>query len=97
MKALQKRDKLKSFIVPKITDPSKFLDNKGNLSIYTGGNIHGLYCYLEMIVDPPTLTTSGQGSHHFGPSYSTNNDKETIQPVIACLCFQQKLICECCK
>ena len=37
-----------------MTDPNTFLDKKGNLSIYTGGNIHGLYCYLKMIVDPPT-------------------------------------------
>ena len=46
MKALSKTNKLKAFIEPKMTDLIKFLDNKGKSSVYTGGNIHGLYRYL---------------------------------------------------
>ena len=61
---------------------TKFLDNNVKLAVYTGVNIHGLYCYLEIIGAPTTLTTSGHRSHHFGPSYYTNNDTETLQPVI---------------
>ena len=40
------------------------LDNNGKSTVYTGGNIHGIYCYLEMIGTPTTLTTSGQQSHN---------------------------------
>ena len=57
--------------------------NNRKLSIYTGRNIHGLYCYLEIIGYPPNLTNSGLRSYPFGTSSSTNNDTGTIQPVIA--------------
>ena len=50
-----------------------------------------------MIGDQTTLTTSGQRYHHFRPSYSRNNDAETLQPVIADLCMGQKIICELCE
>ena len=43
-----------------------------------------------------TLTTPGQRSHHFVPSYCSNNDAATLQPVIAALRMRQKMICECC-
>ena len=43
MKALSKRNKLKSFIAPNITDLITLLDNNGKPDIYTGGNIHGIY------------------------------------------------------
>ena len=36
-----------------------------------------------MIGAPTTLTTSGQHSHYFGPSSSSNNDAATLHPVIA--------------
>ena len=49
-----------------------------------------------MIGDPKTLTTSGQRSHHFGPSSPRNNDAATLQPFIAAICMRQKSICECC-
>ena len=49
-----------------------------------------------MIGDPTTLNTSGQHSHHFGPSYSTNNDTAYLQPVIAPLRMKYKSIFECC-
>ena len=78
MKVLTKSDKLKSFIAPNITDLIRFLDNTRKSAIYTGGNIHGIYCYLEMIGSPATLTTSSQSSHHFGPSYYINNDTASI-------------------
>ena len=63
-------------------------------TVYTGVNINGLCCYLEMIGDPNTLTTSGQRSCHFGPSSSINNDIETLLTVISYLCMIQKIICE---
>ena len=73
-----------------------FLYNNGKYDFYTGGNIHELYSYIETIEAPTTLTTSGQNSHHFGPSSSTNNNTSTIQPVIAALHMRQKIICEFC-
>ena len=96
MKALTKSEKLKAFIAPKMTDLITFLDNNGKYAVYTGGDIHGIYRYLEMIGSPTTLTTSGQRFHNFGHSYSSNNDAATLQPVIAALRMRQKSICECC-
>ena len=96
MKALSKRKKIIYFIAPKMTDLITFLDNNGKYSIYTGGYIIGIYCYLEMIGYPTILTTSGQCSHHFSPSSSSNNDASTLHPVIASLRMRQKIICECC-
>ena len=60
-----------------------FLDNNRKYAIYKGENIHGLYCYLEMIGSPNIFTNSGQRSHNFGTSSSTNNDTETLHPVIS--------------
>ena len=76
--ALSNSDKPKVFTAPKMTYLITFLENNGKLDVYTGGNVHGLYCYLEMIGAPTTFTTSGQRSHHFGTSYSTNNDAENL-------------------
>ena len=86
MKAFSKSDKLRAFIVPKMTDIITLLDNNGKYAVYTGGYINGIYRYLEMIGSPTTLTTSGQSSHHFIPSSSINNDTASIQPFIASLC-----------
>ena len=72
------------------------LDNNGNVSVYTGGDIHGIYHYLEMIGYPKTFTTSGQSSHHFSPSSSINNYTSYIQPFIEALHTRQNIICECC-
>ena len=69
-----------------MTDLTTLLDNSGKLAVYTGGNIHGLYRYPEMIGPPTTLNTSGQRSNYFGTSYSTNSDTENLHPVIADLC-----------
>ena len=96
MQSFPKRDKIKAFIAPMITYLITFLDNNGKLSVYTGVNIHGIYLYLEIIWSPTKLTTSGQRSHHFGPSYSTNIDTATLQSVISDFCVLQKIICECC-
>ena len=71
-----------------------FLDNNGKYAVYTGVNIHGLYCYLEIIGAPTTLTTSSQCSHNFGTSPSINNDTETLQPVIVALGMRHESICE---
>ena len=54
------------------------LDNNGKSAVYIGGNMHGLYPYIEMIIDFTTLTTSDQQFHHFGPSYSINNDTQSL-------------------
>ena len=65
-KYLSKRNKLKEFIEPKMINLTTLLDNNRNLDVYKGGNIHGLYRYLENIEYPTTLTTSGQRFHQFG-------------------------------
>ena len=78
MKALTKSEKLKAFIAPKMTDLITFLDKNGKSAVYDGGDIHGIYSYLEIIGAPTTLTTSGQHYHHFGHSYSSNNDAATL-------------------
>ena len=80
---LSNSDKLKAFIAPKMTDLITFLDKNGKYAVYTGGNINGIYRYLEIIGYPTTLTTSGKRSHHFGTSYAINNDTSTLQTVIA--------------
>ena len=54
------------------------LENNGNSTVYTGGEIHGIYRYLEMIGAPTTLTTSGQRYHNFSTSYFINNDTESL-------------------
>ena len=49
-----------------------------------------------MIGAPTTLTTSSQCSHHFGTSYSINNDTAYLHPFVAALHMIQKNICEWC-
>ena len=73
-----------------------FLEKNVKSSVYTGGNIHVLYLYLEMFVSTTTLTTLDQRSHIFGPSYSINNDTEYLQPVIAYFHMRQNSIYELC-
>ena len=97
MKALSKSDKIKSLIAPKMKDIITFLDNNKKLAVYTGVNIHGIYRYLETLGSPNKLTPSGQSSHQFGTSYSTNNDTATLQTVIADFCIRNKSICEFCE
>ena len=92
MKALTKSEKLGSFIAPKMTSLITFLDNNGKSAVYTGGDIHGIYRYLEIIVSPTTLTTSGQRYHNFCPSSSINNDITSLEPFIAALTMIQKSI-----
>ena len=67
MKELSKSDKIRAFTAPKMKNLIKFLDNNVKSDVYTGGDIGGIYHYLDMIVDPTTLTTSGQSSHYFSP------------------------------
>ena len=76
-----------------MTDLITFIDKHGKSDVYDGGDIHGIYRYLETIVAPTKLTTSGHRSHHFDPSSSRNNDATTIQPVIVALRMRQKRIC----
>ena len=96
MKTFSNSDKLISFIAPNMTDLITFLDNKVKYSAYTGGDIHGINCYLEIIGSPTKLDISGQSYHPLNPSSSIKNDAATIQPVIAAICTRQKSICECC-
>ena len=96
MKALSNSDKLRSFIAPKMTDLITFLDNNGKSDVYTGGEIHGIYYYLDIIGDPTKLTTSGQRYRHFIPSSSINNDTAYLHTVIVALCTRQKSICGLC-
>ena len=70
-----------------MTDLITFPDNNRKSDVYKGGNIHGLYCYIEMIGAPTASTTLCQNSHHFGPSSKPNNYTATLQPVIAALFF----------
>ena len=96
MKALKKSEKIKAFIAPKMKDPITFLEKNRKSAVYEGGDIHGIYRYIEMIGAPTTLITSGNCSHHFGPSSSSNNDATNLHPVIAALHMRQKRICKCC-
>ena len=96
MKALSKSEKLRTFIAPKMTYLITFLENNRKSDFHTGGYIHGIYRYLVIIGSPTTLTTSGQSSHHFVPTYSRKNDAATIHTVIVALRMRQKSICECC-
>ena len=88
MKALSKSNKLKSFVAPKMTDLTTYLDNNEIFLFIQGGSIHGLYPYIEMIVDPTAWTTSVWCSRHFGTSFSINTDAATLQPIIAALCMR---------
>ena len=44
-KTLQKSDKLKVLISPKMIYLITYLDNNRKLAVYTGGNIHVTNCY----------------------------------------------------
>ena len=72
-KEFSKSNKLKAFIALNMTYLITFLENNRKPAVYTRGNIHGIYRYLETIGATKPLITSGHSSHHFGPSYSTNN------------------------
>ena len=92
IKELSNSEKLKALITPKMTDLITFLENNIKYSVYTGGNIHGLYRYLNMIVATTILTNLGQRYHHFGPSSSINNDTAALQTFISALRMIQKII-----
>ena len=93
MKSLAKCDKLKEFLVPKMTDLIILRCNNGQLDIYTEGNIHGLYCYLEIIRSPTYLNSSVNSSNHVGNSFFTNNGTATLHIVISALHIIKKGIC----
>ena len=95
MKALSNSDKLRAFIAPNMIYLITFRENNVKYAVYTGGDIHDIYRYLEMIGAPKKLTTSGQRSNHLSPSSYINNNAETIHPVIKYLRSRQKIICEC--
>ena len=63
-------------------DNITFLDNNGKSYFSTGGNIHGIYSYLDIIGASTTLTTSVHYAHNFGTLSSINNDTESIHPVV---------------
>ena len=62
IKALTKSEKLRAFISPKMTYLITFPHNNGKSAVHTGGDIPGIFRYLEMIGAPTTLTNPG---HHF--------------------------------
>ena len=80
-----------------MTDLITFLENNGKPDVYTGGNFHVMYRYLEIIGSPTTLNTSGQRSHNFGPSDYINNYTASLQKFIESLHMRQKSIWECCR
>ena len=73
-----------------------FLDNNGKLDIYTGGGIHGLYHYLEIIGSTSNLTSSDHIYSYFGTTSSTNNDIANLRPVVSDLHVWQNIVCELC-
>ena len=93
MKLLLKSNKLKEFIATKMNDLITFFDKNGEYSVYTWGNINGIYSYLEMIVSTTTFTTSVQHSHHFGPSSYINNNTAYLHPFLEDIRMTQKSSC----
>ena len=67
MKALTKSEKLRAFIASRMKDFINSPEKNGKHAVYTRGDIHGIYRYLDMIGSPTTLTTSGHFLHNFGP------------------------------
>ena len=65
MKALVKCEKIRYYIAPKMADLITFPDDNGKSAVYTGGDIHGIYRYIDMLGAPTTLTTSGLLSRNF--------------------------------
>ena len=63
-----------------------FLDNSGK----------GLYFNLESIGYPTNLISSGQRSHHFGTSSSTNNYTSTLHPPLTDTRIRKKVIWKWC-
>ena len=49
MKEFSKSDKLKSFIAPNMKYLITFLKKNGKSAVYTGGDIIGIYRYLDII------------------------------------------------
>ena len=74
----------------------KFLDSNVKYAVYTGGNIRVIYNYLDIIVVPITLTTSGHRSRRAVPLSSVNNDTESLKTVISAFHMRQNSICEFC-
>ena len=95
MNLLSKRYNLKVLIAPKMTYLITLLDNSRKSAVYTGGNIHGIYIYIDMIGYPKTFITSGQSSRHFVSLSSIKNDTAYLQPVIAALRMRHNIMCEC--
>ena len=78
MKEFTKCAKLNELIVPKMTNIIKFIYKNIRLDSYIKENINGIYCYIEIIGAPNIFNSSGQRYHHFGASYYTKNDTETL-------------------
>ena len=96
MKTLSNSENLKNLIAHNITYLVTLLDNNRKSAAYTGGNINGLYSYLEMNGSTTKLNTSERRPHNFRPSSSINNDAANIQPVIAAPGRKHKSIYKCC-
>ena len=86
-KSLSKSDKLKVFIAPNMKYLIILIENNGKLAICTGGNIHVIYHYLDIIGAPTNLTSFGHRYHPYINSSSTKNNKASPQTFIAALCI----------
>ena len=94
MKSLSKFDGLNIFIEPDITGLITYIDNHGKEALYSGSNIHYLYCYLYIIGDPTILIYSSCISHYFGTKL--NIDILSLNTVHSDLIFRQRLLFEFC-
>ena len=77
-KEFSKSDKLIALITPKMTYLITLLEKNRKYAIYTGGDIHGIYRYLEMIGVTKTLAALCQRYHSFRPSSYINNYAATL-------------------
>ena len=65
MKELSKCDKINATIAPKMIYLIAFFHKNVKSDICTGGDIYGLYCYIETIEYPTNLTYLSQQYHNF--------------------------------
>ena len=90
---LSKYDLLKALVTPNVTDIIIYIENHGKEVHYVGSDIHYIYCYLDMIGAPTTLTCSDQNSNSFGPD--TNTYSGSLNTFISSLGDIQRIIFDC--
>ena len=82
-KALSKCDGIKAFIALNMICIYHIFDNYRKEELYSGSDIHDLYCYLYTIGAPYTLNYSSHNLHCFGPNI--NKDTGYLHSVITAL------------